>query len=223
MPMSNLPGALQRLRIQHAKESPIKYISHLDLMRVWERALRRAAIPLAYSLGFNPQPKMAFAAALPVGYSSEAELLDISLFRRLSPLNGMKQLSPHLPKGLRIISIEEVPLRLPSLQSQMRQAEYRIRLMTEASPKEIRGQVEDFMAAESIPWQRPHKSRTRSYDLRPLIDHLWIENQWDEGIILGMRLQLSSQATGRPDDVLKALGYRKDALSIHRTRLIWDS
>ena len=219
--MRNASRVLQRLRIQHAKEPPINYISHLDLMQVWERALRRARIPLAYSQGYNPRPRMAFAAALPVGYSSEAELLDIRLFRRLPPLNAVKQLSTQLPEGLRIISVEEIPLAFPSLQSLMRQTEYQVRLVTHSSPAEIRGHIKALMAENSMPWQRPHKGKIRSFDLRPLIGDLWIESQWDEGIILGMRLQLSSRATGRPDDVLRALGYHKDTLSIHRTRLIW--
>jgi len=222
MPLNNMPGPLQRLRIRHTKESALKYISHLDLMRVWERIFRRAAIPIAYSEGFNPRPKIASAAPLSVGYSSEAELLDIRLTRRLSPLNVVEQLSPQLPQGLRITSVEEIPLTLPSLQSQMRQAEYQARLMTTSSPEEIRGHIEALLAEKSIPWQRRHKGKIRSYDLLPLIDDLWIAGQWDKGIILGMRLQLSSQATGRPDDVLEALGCRKDTLSVHRTRLIWD-
>ncbi|MFH1926706.1 MAG: TIGR03936 family radical SAM-associated protein [Chloroflexota bacterium] len=222
MPLSNLPGPLQRLRLRHTKESALKYISHLDLMRIWERTLRRAAIPIAYSEGFNPRPKIVSAAPLSVGYSSEAELLDIKLARRLPPLNVVEQLSPQLPKGLRIISVEEIPLAFPSLQSQMRQSEYQVRLMTASSPEEIRGHIEALMAKKSIPWQRLHKGKIRSYDLRPLMDTLCIEGQWDAGVILGMRLQLSSQATGRPDDVLEALGYQEDILSIHRTRLIWD-
>jgi len=222
MPLSNLPGPLQKLRIQHTKELALKYSSHLDLMRIWERIFRRAVIPIAYSRGFNPRPKLVSAAALSVGYSSEAELLDISLYRRLSPVKVLGQISPQLPEGLSIISVEEIPLALPSLQSQMRQAEYQVRLVTSSSPEEIRAHIEALLAETSIPWQRPHKGKIRSYDLRPRIDDLWVAGQWDEGVILGMRLQLSSQATGRPDDVLEALGYRKDTLSIHRTRLIWD-
>ena len=222
MPLSNLHGPLQRLRIRHTKESALKYSSHLDLMRVWERVFRRAAIPIAYSKGFNPRPKITSAAPLSVGYSSETELLDIHLARRLPALNVVEQLSPQLPEGLRIMSVEEIPLTLPSLQSQMRQAEYQARLVTSSSPEEIQGHIKALFAEDSISWQRLHKGKIRSYDLRPLIDDLWIAGQWDKGIILGMRLQLNSQATGRPDDVLKALGYQEDTLSIHRTRLIWD-
>jgi len=73
----------QRLRITFAKGETLKYISHLDLARAWERALRRAGVPLAYSQGFNPRPKMAFAAALPVGYTATAEMVDILLEKPL--------------------------------------------------------------------------------------------------------------------------------------------
>jgi radical SAM-linked protein len=222
MPMSDPGMILQRLRVRHSKESLAKYISHLDLMRVWERALRRAAVPVAYSRGFNPRPRMAFAAALPVGFSSEAEVLEVSLTRPLPPLDFVKKVSPQLPEGVSISSVEVVPLTLPSLQSSMRQAEYLVRLATDAPFHAIRGRMQRLLSVESIPRRRRHKGKIRSYDLRPLIDDLWLEGRSEDGIDIGMRLQLSSQATGRPDDVVEALGYAEDAVSIHRTRLIWD-
>jgi len=222
MPMSNPVLVLQRLRMRYRKESLIKYVSHLDLMRIWERALRRACMPVAYSRGFNPQPKIVSAAALPVGFSSEAEVLDISLVRPLAPLDVLKKLSPQLPEGLSIMSIEEIAITEPSLQSRMRQAEYRIKLRTSSPRHEIGERIQALLSTESIPRQKLRKGRMRSYDLRPLLDDAWVESGWDEGIILGMRLQLSGQSTGRPDDVLEALGYSDDTVSIRRTRLIWN-
>jgi radical SAM-linked protein len=231
----------QRLRITFAKGEPIKYISHLDLMRTWERALRRAKVPLAYSEGFNPRPKISIASALPVGFTGRGEVMDIVLSRHISPYNLIKRLKPHLPPGLEVLSVEEVYLRLPSLQSQMRYAEYRVVVESEETLAEMEKRVEEMLSAQSLPRQRERKGRVTEYDLRPLIDDLWIEGLGSvsspdqssvsspdrrcEGTacVLGMRLQSDSQATGRPDEVLEAMGLGEVPRSIERTRCLFGN
>jgi len=233
------PKTRQRLRITFAKGEPIKYISHLDLMRTWERALRRAQVPLAYSKGFNPRPKISIASALPVGFTGCGEVMDIVLSRHISPYNLIKRLKPHLPPGLEVLSVEEVYLRLPSLQSQMRYAEYRVVVESEETLAEMEKRVEEVLSAQSLPRQRERKGRVTKYDLRPLIDDLWIEglasvrspdqssvrspDRRREGTacVLGMRLQSDSQATGRPDEVLEAMGLGELPRSIERTRCLF--
>jgi radical SAM-linked protein len=235
------PKRRQRLRITFAKGEPIKYISHLDLMRTWERALRRAKVPLAYSEGFNPRPKISIASALPVGFTGRGEVMDIVLSRHISPYNLIKRLKPHLPPGLEVLSVEEVYLRLPSLQSQMRYAEYRVVVESEETLAEMEKRVEEMLSAQSLPRQRERKGRVTEYDLRPLIDDLWIEGLGSvsspdqssvsspdrrcEGTacVLGMRLQSDSQATGRPDEVLEAMGLGEVPRSIERTRCLFGN
>jgi radical SAM-linked protein len=224
---------LQRLRITFAKGEPIKYISHLDLMRTWERALRRAQVPLAYSKGFNPRPKISIASALPVGFTGRGEVMDIVLSRHTSPSNFAKRLKPHLPPGLEVLSVEEVYLRLPSLQSQMRYAEYRVVVESEKTLAEMEKRVEEVLSAQSLPRQRERKGRVTEYDLRPLIDDLWIEGlgsvrspdrrREETACVLGMRLQSDSQATGRPDEVLEAMGLGELPRSIERTRCLFGN
>ena len=232
---------LQRLRITFAKGEPIKYISHLDLMRTWERALRRAQVPLAYSKGFNPRPKISIASALPVGFTGRGEVMDIVLSRQISPYNLIKRLKPHLPPGLEVLSVEEVYLRLPSLQSQMRYAEYRVVVESEETLAEMEKRVEEVLSAQSLPRQRERKGRVTKYDLRPLIDDLWIEGLGsvrspdqssarspdrrpeETACVLGMRLQSDSQATGRPDEVLEAMGLGELPRSIERTRCLFGN
>ena len=160
------------------------------------------------------------AAALPVGYSSEAELLDVYLVRRVSAADLTERLSPQLPDGLRIISVQEVPLASPSLQSLVRMAEYRAYLAPHTPPAAVQRRVEELLATESLPWQRIHKDKKRSYDLRPLIDDIWIEDRPNEALAICMRLLLGSKGTGRPDDVLRALDYADDVQSVRRTSLI---
>jgi radical SAM-linked protein len=213
----------QRLRITFAKGQPIKYISHLDLMRTWERALLRAQVPLAYSEGFNPRPKISIAAPLPVGFTGRGEVMDVVLSRRTSPYNFAKRLKSHLPPGLEILSVEEVYLSLPSLPSQMRYAEYRVAVESKETLAEMEKRVEQVLSAQSLPRQRERKGKVTEYDLRPLIDDLWIEGREGGACVLGMRLQSDGQATGRPDEVLEAMGLGEVPRSIERTRCLFGN
>jgi radical SAM-linked protein len=205
-----------RLRIAFTKGEEIKYISHLDLMRLWERTLRRARVPLAYSRGFNPRPKIAFAAPLPVGFTSRGEVMDVVLERRMSPYKFAKGLAPHLPPGLEVLSVEEVYPKLPSLQSQVRSAEYRVTVSWDGSQEEVEGKLHELLTTESLLRQR----RGKDYDLRPLIEALWVERKGADGWVLGMRLRAGDQGTGRPDEVLDALGLAEEPHAIRRERLL---
>ena len=211
------PTIQQRLRITFAKGEEIKYISHLDLMRLWERTLRRARAPLAYSSGFNPRPKIAFAAPLPVGFTSQGEVMDVVVERRVSPYNFAKSLAPHLPPGLELLSVEEVYSQLPSLQSQVRSAEYRVTVAWDGSREEMEGKLRGLLSAEQLLRQR----RGKGYDLRPLIEDLWVEEKEPEGWVLGMRLRAGDQGTGRPDEVLNALGLTEEPRAVRRERLLF--
>ncbi|MCR4405680.1 MAG: TIGR03936 family radical SAM-associated protein [Anaerolineae bacterium] len=208
-----------RLRITFAREETIKYISHLDLARAWERALRRAGVPLAYSQGFNPRPKMAFAAALPVGYTSSAEVVDVFLEKSLSPLDLAHRLASVLPSGLRVISIEEVEPGLPALQSQVRAVEYRVSVMWEGERADLEARVAALLAATTLPRERVHKGRRRAYDLRPLVEALRVEAEGADGYRLWMRLGYGSEGTARPEEVLDALGLADVPFSVERTAL----
>jgi radical SAM-linked protein len=211
------PNTPQRLRITFAKGEEIKYNSHLDLMRLWERALRRARVPLAYSRGFNPRPRIAIAAALPVGLTSRGEVMDIVLERHISPYNFAKGLVPHLPPGLELLSVEEVYPKLPSLQSQVRAAEYRVTVSWEGTQEEIKEKLQELLSAEQLLRQR----RGKHYDLRPLIEDLWVEEKRADAWVLGMRLRAGEQGTGRPDEVLAALGLAEEPYAVRRERLLF--
>src|SRR5512139_1091093 len=116
----------QRLRVRFTRDETLKYIGHLDMARTWQRIVRRANLPLAYSEGFNPQPKMSFAAALPVGCTSDHEELDLVLLPPCAIDEVKVRLDRALPSGMKIISLEEVPLNAPALQMQLLAAEFEI-------------------------------------------------------------------------------------------------
>jgi radical SAM-linked protein len=114
-----MPTNLHRLRITFAKGGPLQYTSHLDLARAWERSLRRGGMGLAYSGGFNPRPRLQLAAALPLGHTGEAELLDVWLEQSIRTVDFVRALVPVLPKGLTMREVRQVELKGPALQTQI--------------------------------------------------------------------------------------------------------
>ncbi len=208
----------QRLRVTYARGEAIKYISHLDVARTWERTLRRAGVPLAYSQGFNPRPKIVFASALPVGVTGQREMMDLILERPIMPLTFAQRLGPHLPPGLEIVSVEEVYHRLPSLPSQVRAAEYRVKVEWGEDRQELEARLAEFLAAETIVRQR----RGKTYDLRPLVESLSVEEATPGGFVLHMRLCQGQSGTARHDEVLDALGLAAAIRSACRERLLFE-
>jgi len=113
-------GATQRVRLIFAKGQEVKYVPHLGVMRAWERIVRRADLPVAYSQGFNQRPKLSFASALAGGYTGRREVLDLELREAMLVENLLARLNPQLPPGFRLHSAVEVPLHLASAHSLLR-------------------------------------------------------------------------------------------------------
>jgi radical SAM-linked protein len=213
-------GPRQRLRITFGRGEAVKYITHLDLMRLWERMLRRARFPVSYSTSQPPRPRLALAAPLAVGVLSEGELLDVFLDARLPIVHLTKRLAIECPAGISINQVQEVGVGLPSVQSLVRFSEYRVSVAPTVSMGDVQERIGGLLAAKTIPRERLRDKEIRRYDLRPQIDSLWIA-EWgkDEGV-LGMLLQTDERATGRPDDVLSALSLGESERSVLRTKLI---
>ena len=207
----------QRLRLTFARGEPLRFISHLDLTRFWERALKRAGVIVAYSEGFSPHPQIALGAPLPVGTTGEAELMDIYLAEPLEPEELRRRLAPQLPPGVSISAAEEIPLDWPSLQSQLRAADWRVTLAAGCERSDVEQRVAALLARESIPWEQQREKEVRRYDLRPLIESLKV-GDGEEPVTLRMRLRAEPSATGRADQVVAALGL-PPALHAHRLAL----
>jgi radical SAM-linked protein len=212
----------QRLRLTFAKGAALKYISHLDLARTWERVFRRAGLPVAHSQGFNPRPRFQIAAALPVGVTGQAELLDVWLTESLAPQEVLVRLGAASPLGLEPLGAMEVDLRQPSLQSQMRAAVYRAVVRSTETVDAISTRIEALLELPTVPRQRQHKGKLRTYDLRPLIQSVKVEQGQEGEQVLIMHLQASPQGAGRPDEVLDALGLSLAPRSMERTNLCFD-
>ena len=217
-----------RIRITFVKQGALRYTGHLDLHKLWERAARRAQLPLAYSQGFHPQPKMNMAAALPLGFSSRCEVIDIKLEQDI-PLDDLPtRLNETLPSGLQVVEVQQVEERAPALQTQVTAAEYEVTLREAVNPRELERKIDSVMESKAIPRER----RGKIYDLRPLIEALRLTESGDSrpGKDSGpslqkifMRLSARDGATGRPEEVLDVLGIAFEGTRIERTRLLFLS
>jgi radical SAM-linked protein len=204
-----------RIRITFSKQGALRYTGHLDLHKLWERAARRAELPLAYSQGFHPQPKMNIAAALPLGFSSRCEVLDMRLEHDI-PLDGLQEkLQQTLPTGIRVSAIESVDERAPALQIQVLSAEYEVTSTEAGFGSDMKRKIDSAMESESIIRER----RGKTYDLRPLIEELKLLSN-DK---IQMRLTAKEGATGRPEEILDVLGIAFEETRIERTRLNFQS
>ena len=211
---------MQRLRLKFGRGQELKFLSHLDLMRLWERALRRAGLPLAYSEGFTPHPRIALAAPLSLGVTSEADLMDIHLSRWLSPQNVVTAVRGQLPQGMELLEAWPVGLNVPSLQSQVRFVEYEVEVEKEEAVPDLESAIQLLLSAQELNWQHLRDTGPRHYDLRALIDDVWLVERLGSAYLLGMRLRCDASGTGRPEQVAKALGFSQRAKSIHRTKLV---
>jgi radical SAM-linked protein len=215
MSVSELP--VQRVRLRYTKGEPVRYISLLDLMRLWERAIRRARVPVAYSHGFNPRAKVALACPLPTGVTSVVEDIDLFLVARMDPGALLRTLNRVLPPGVQVTAAEDVSLNTPALQSLRASAEYRARVVWSAAASELEARMANLMGAEQIKRTRDRKGQAVEYDLRPLIERVWLVGRSHEEWLVGMRLRSGPEGSGRPDEVLSALELLNGASGVERT------
>lgn len=208
-----------RARITFSKTGALRFIGHLDLHALWERATRRAALPLAYTQGFHPQPKIYLASALPLGFSSRCEVVDLRFTQDVNIENMPGILQAVMPTGIRILKAEAVDEQAPALQTQVIAAEYEVTITALPEPSDLPGKSlmqrsEELLEESTLPRER----RGKAYDLRPLIEKLAILS--DNKIF--MRLTARQAATGRPEEVLDVLGIALENSQIERIGLIFQ-
>lgn len=207
---------VQRLRLTFRKTGATRYIGHLDLAKTLERSLNRSQIPIAYTQGFNKRPRMQLAAALPLGYLSECELADIYLTERMDPATAQAQMMQKMAPGIEIWRVEEVDLSGPALQTLTAVTTFTALLLDPVDPVGLQQEIDDLLAAETVIRER----RDKQYDLRPLIETVSLVSTEDGSTLLTMRLTMLPSKTGRPDEVLLALGLDPMAARITRTEIV---
>ncbi|GAA1978112.1 TIGR03936 family radical SAM-associated protein [Catenulispora subtropica] len=160
------PPTVQKLRIRYAKRGRLRFTSHRDIQRAFERALRRARVPMAYSAGFTPHPKVSWAGAAPTGVASEAEYVEIGVTRALVPAELAAALDGSLPPDLDILEVVEAAT--PNLMERLEASVWEIRLPG-VLPEEAEGAVTAFLAAGEVPVERMTKNGVRSFDARAAV------------------------------------------------------
>jgi radical SAM-linked protein len=190
----------------YAKEGPARYISHLDLIRAFERAARRAGLPLAFTQGFNPHPKLSFAAPLAVGTAGKAEFADLELNGNISAGIVAKSLSVVMPEGLRVIEIRLVSDSAPALMAAVDLAGYTARAALKAPlVKEMVDQaIAEFLAQPEILVERRNKSGDmKFFNIKPGICTMSVQIN-DDIIVLDAELKTGSSGNIRFEELLGA-------------------
>lgn len=197
---------MPRYRMMYAKEGPAKYISHLDLIRAFERAARRAGLPIAFTRGFNPHAKLSFAAPLAVGTVGEAEFADIELDRDIPAGVVAKSLAAAMPDGLRLIEVRPVAPSAPALMAIVDRAAYSARAALIAPPQNetLQRIVDSFLARpEILVERRSKKGDKRKCDIKPGIFAL--SAHVDNDIIeLAAELKTGSSGNVRCEELIDA-------------------
>lgn len=196
------PPVVQRLRIHYAKRGRLRFSSHRDFQRALERALRRAGVPMAYSAGFSPHPRISYVGAAPTGSASEAEYVEIALTQRRNPDQIRTELDTALPTGLDVLEVVEAGEG--SLPERITGSHWRIELPGVSVDAADRA-VTAFMAAAEVPVERLTKDGVRVLDARTAVVQL-AACQADEGPYAILRLVVRHGTPSvRPDDVMTGL------------------
>ena len=215
--MSHISPVAQRLRVTFGKTGPLKYTSNLDTAKIWERVLRRADLPILYTKGFNMRPRISLAMPLPLGISSECEILEISLRERIECREGELQarLLSVSPKGLTIGAIVEVDTRASTLHSLVNSAEYRIKFHDDIDRRDLQRTIDELLSRDSIIVDRVRRRKRSVMDIRPLILGL----QLDSNDSLVAHLSVGERGNLRPDQLMEHLGLSGTHHSVHRFKL----
>ena len=213
-----------RLRIAYTKIEDARYIAHLDLTRVFERAIRRAGIHMSYTEGFNPRPKISFGFALAVGTEGEREYVDIDLQREMELGEVLGRIQEQLPPGIRLLQGQVLTLGAKPLMAVLNAASYRMRVLMALPIDEERLQeaVGAWLAREHVNYSRYSKKGPTDKDIRPWVKRLEGEIHGDE-IVFDLEVEMGNAGSVRPEEVLASLREFEnlpldlDALHIKRT------
>ncbi len=196
------PPTVQKLRLRYTKRGPLRFASHRDLARALERALRRAEVPMAFSAGFSPHPKISYMGAAPTGAASEAEYFEIGLAERRDPEQVRVALDASLPPGIDVLECVEAVEGSGSLADRLDATRWRIDLPG-VDAGELSAAVQTFLGRETVLVAKRTKNGTKDVDAREAVVRAAVAVEAGCAILQVVVRQLTP--TVRPDDVLAAL------------------
>ncbi|HHU90295.1 MAG TPA: DUF2344 domain-containing protein [Clostridiaceae bacterium] len=212
------------LRFRFSRGQELKYIAHLDILRVFERAIKRANIPVAYTQGFNPRQKLVFGLPISIGLTSESEYADIELSEDMSPEEFITKINKGLPEGLKV---EEAVARntRDNIMNQITAARYEIvfEVKEPKSPSEIETMIYDLLSREEIIVMKKTKKGPRPVNIRPLIYSLSAEKTDEYRFRMKTFLSAGAENNLRADLLMQAFSQETkletETVSMHRKAL----
>lgn len=207
-----------RIRIRYRKEMPLRFTSALDIQKIWERSLRRSGFSIAYSQGFHPQPKIQLGLPLPLGFISDEEHVDVWIECDDDIQILKEKITPNLPFGLVIDSIDNIALHQKPLVTIITKSEYLVKFWDAEFDKDnLSSEIDNFLERKEI---LRKKRNNKEYDLRSLVYELELLpfEKSQEDFILSMTLSSAQNKMGRADEVMAALGFSLDQFLIKRSR-----
>ena len=224
---------MYNIRVRFIRGEEVKFISHLDLMKVFERALRRTGLPISYSQGFNPHPQMVFGLPLSVGVTSEAEYADFELSQEVNPAEYIEKLNTGLPPGIRIMEAA-VRKTKENIMATIAGAGYEITAFLKESPElaDMSERVSHFMNNNNIIVRKEGKGGVKDIDIKPMILKLDVApvmqippgyEEFGSAFRFTALLRAGSVANLRPELLIRALsgdtGFDLGVCRVHRSRL----
>lgn len=226
-------SALSSIRIKFVRGEEVKYISHLDMMKAFERAIRRSGLPISYSKGFNPHPQMVFGLPLSVGVTSDAEYADFELEEDIDAEQFMNVLNSQLPKGLKIVDSKEKKTK-KNVMSEISRASYRVIILCKSKIgiNEINCKISEFLKKQEIIIKKRTKNRIKDTNIRQMIflmeacsTNEILDSNKGTGLVFELRVTLSAGSRGNlklellMEAFSKATGHNFTPVKIHRTEL----
>lgn len=209
-----------RAMIRFGKKPRLRFISHLDLQRFFQRALNRTGLPIAFTQGFNPHPILSFGSALALGWTSEYEIIDVKLSVPMGRKRTEEAMAQALPEDLPVLEVRLVDDKYPAPMSMVRASDYEITLLGENTDAVLNA-VETFLAKDSVMAMRKTKSGEKEVDIRPLAISI---ERTENG--LNARLKLTEKDTLKPDLLIRTLaelaGVDAPEAKIHRKSLLGE-
>lgn len=210
-------GAANPVRIRYTKLGKVRWISHRDVARALERSFRIVQLPLAFSEGFSPRPKVSFGLALSTGHESDAEYVDLVLAEPVDLETLPAQLSAALPEGVAVVGAVALADRVPALQEAVTCVEWRVDVahsdLTDVEPAQLRDRVEAALALSVLPTTKRRKGRDVEEDVRPVIRRITVCDEpsahslSEDRLRTVVEMEMSTQPRGaKPGEVLAAIG-----------------
>ncbi len=198
--------------LRYSKSGLLRFVGHLDMLQTWERILRRANVPMAFSQGFSPRPILSLAAPLPVGLSSQAEYLELETSEAVPAL--VEMIAPVLPQGMQVMGAARVPVGTKSLMGLFRWGDYLVQNLSKSQQELLAEQLPSFFTEKTVLQEVKRKGGLRTVDIRPLVYSASLEAD-----TLNLRLALGSVANLRVEDLLRYFSLPIEMLEVSRQEL----